>query len=408
MTDKMVQVLVFSEMDSENIGDQAIYSGLKEHLEGNGVNVEGISIERCIFYSSAWKVSLNPNSKAKEDLVNRSYISEKLKTFCKKFLRLVYLPIWALRQYFRLQTAIAQASSPDLAIIGGGGVIMNNNYHFPISILIFTIAMQRKKIPFGFAGVSTGGHLNAISKWMFSHSLKKAKFIFVRDKPSLHFVKELLNSNAGNVCLGPDYAFFNESQSFTYQDSEQISVAINITSNSIPLRSSEFRLHRKELLDLISALSNDLRFKVSIFTTGWPDDEIEKTFMINRLCERNVERLSNIDRPTSVSDLCGFLKGTHLVLCSRLHAGILGLLCGAQVLVIPYNKKTDNFMQSIDLCNADLGWPVNADSVYNCFLKMRHRWSSKQSQIVNAQRELSRETLLSELDRLRKAWSPPT
>lgn len=311
----------------------------------------------------------------------------------KGVLRRLYLPIWTARYLLRACRDIRRIPNDALVMIGGGGVLMNNNYHFPLAIFLRTLIARICSRSIGFVGVSLGGHLNWMCRLLIKRSLLSADFVYVRDEITLSYLRETLKFPSAQI--GPDCAFLGQppaptsipaSSTDSVPPEAELSVAINVMENSTGLSAMKFALYRQFISQLV--VQNASRVKFIFFTTGWPADHGVAKDLAERLRESTNGAVKiEVAHVTNVNSLNLVLLHADLVIASRLHSAILSIKLELPPLCLNVSRKNSGFMNSIGLDDLVLDFTSPPPSL-DALQSMAEANRGKIAEIVRRQREL--------------------
>lgn len=320
LNNKDLLILTYNEYLSCNVGDNAINEGLNEAIK----DVFGADAE---IYSIGLQNGLSGERSAQKNID----ISDKVSDSIHKKTNIFYHAAWTIRYIFRLLLSLKKVRRASLAIVGGGGILMNNNYQFPTALFINSVIFRLFKIPYCLTGVSFSGELNFISKLMFSYFFHGACHVDVRDPGSK---KRMLVDFELEVEQGADYAFCN---SVNFKAKKEYDLMLNISSavkNTLEYRCGVFKLLEKV---------KDKR--ILVLTTGDPGDEKLAKSLISDAGLGGIEFVA----AKQFSDVIRCAKMSRRVIATRLHAGILSLLSGVPTSVINIGDKQVDFFVGIGL-----------------------------------------------------------
>lgn len=347
MTTKL-KVVVFCEGDSANVGDRAIYAGLKRQLRAEGADVLGISIDHASSISgdplTSARAHIAPVARARQSSLQaiRKLVAG-LPRFMRTGLRAAAIPVRIAFYTIRIRKLLKAQGPVDLALIGGGGLIMNNGYNFPSYLFAISCEMRRRRVPYFFAGVSCEGHLDWLSRFLFRLSVSRADGIEVRDAASVRLIGSFAPGT--RVHLSADFAFLLQ-EHLPRREPQPGKIAINVTSNAAGLERTEFLEYFDNLIELTKLLHSQGK-SITLFTTGWVDDAA--TLENARISLRGFNsRISYIHPtgPDALQTLLDELSDCEVVYGARLHACILGLQVARAVVPLPYSKKTRAFYEA--------------------------------------------------------------
>lgn len=381
----MKKILIINEYNSLNIGDQAIAFGMRNLIKdvlGDEVIVELLGLENCKLNKPVALAKDNLEQKEKNNLMKWL---KSIRLFSR-----IHVVLWAVRYLFRIFNCRNEIKKSDVIIIGGGGIIMNNDFHFPIAIRFISSLCRFYGKSYGFSGVSIGGEINKTMIRFLSSSIKKASFFHVRDPISK---KEIEEKFSRQVQLFSDFAFYGD---YLFADhNENIKnkkVAVNISGYLAGYTRQECVEYKESMLKLIKFLTKD--YNVILVSTGWPDDNIAIRELYDLLDPSEVEKC----RCAFPVDLNEYIREINKVVCviaTRLHASIIATASLVPSIVIGTGKKQVGFVSGIGM--SDFLLERHKINDIDCVLKMLNKISSENNDllgVVNKQRKLCREAIL--------------
>ena len=115
-----MNILIISESLSNNLGDQAIFKGLKSLIENQGNSVNSLDL------SGRSQTPSKENTKRKSQWVNTTVLQ------IKNIIQSILI-------YTKNKSKYSKAfEACDLIIIGGGSLLINNNLSFPTKLYLLT------------------------------------------------------------------------------------------------------------------------------------------------------------------------------------------------------------------------------------------------------------------------------
>jgi polysaccharide pyruvyl transferase WcaK-like protein len=343
--------MIIAEVDSLNLGDQAIFYGLRSLLYARGFSVQAFGLESATLYEindRSWYLDASSAVRAilpKSPL--RRVIAKRLPASLLRVVRLLYLPFWFMRYRRRVQTVFAKFLEADVVVFGGGGLLINNNWHFPLAIRYLTQLLKARGKRYGFSGIGGFANLDQLTHRLFETSLREAAFVHVRDTQTQNALSNFLPITKPRI--GPDYALFCVSMpSFTtLRRNQSLHYAINIMApSSVHYDRKQYQNALNGLREFIISHASSKRF--TIFTTGWSDDDIAAKHFVKSLP-------SHIPSPAictsfdNVGSLLNFLNETDIVIAMRLHAAILCVSSGVPLVALGCDNKVAAFLDQVGL-----------------------------------------------------------
>lgn len=323
-----MKVLVVAEINSHNLGDQAIHYGIKKYLASKNILVSSLDLSSRQNIDSSVKIKQN----------------RKLNFFKKiKFLYICLNITHRIFIHFKnINLWLKEFRNTDLIIVGGGSLLINNSYSFPISLFLIKILSTILKKNYYVIGCSASENINYVSKQMLFSFLMSAKGIYLRDNISVGFLRKLYHLESVHSA---DLALLIDANHLkNVRDSKLFAINVIGFSEHAVLKNKIFQNNYNNLIvSLIEQIQKDGN-KVILFTTGEEIDYLNaKNIIINN--KLDVE----IYHPSSVQKLLAFLSKCSGVISTRLHSAILAFVSETSTVSISWDKKIDGFFQSNDI-----------------------------------------------------------
>jgi polysaccharide pyruvyl transferase WcaK-like protein len=322
-------VLLINEGYSDNLGDQAINNSLQYLLNSYGIN----NIKFQDFTKNINKVSSIPLNSIND---KNNYQKLTLFGFIK---RIIPCQIkWLVKNFNRIINV--SKNNYDLVIIGGGQLILSN-ITFPIALFVWVFFLRffgNKNIV--LFSVGSGTKFKFIDKILFNYSLKKINKIYVRDNNSKKILKNEFNIDAELVY---DVAFMHNKLKNNSSNKKNL-ILLGVTSFYVYNRYNDIKISKEEFFESWIKLLNNNKIdlsKVKLFYTTKKDrlSSIEfKKYILNKY-SLNLELLE-----TNKKDiLIDYLIQSNLIISGRMHALILGLTYGCEIITYPISEKLIEF-----------------------------------------------------------------
>ncbi|WP_156294027.1 polysaccharide pyruvyl transferase family protein [Serratia oryzae] len=325
-----MKVLVFCEADGKNLGDAAIFQGLESLLHGNDLTkmMLGLPIKSSVLHTSG-------TTKGRS-------VFAFLKRYTLFYTTVTLLRLLAVKS-LNLKSTIRNIKKNDIVIVGGGSLLINNNYVFPLSLSLITLLCKIYKKKYIILGCSTRPIDSSIAKSCIKYHVSNAAHIYMRDNLSINILKDYFNIR--EVSFIPDLALFN-SIDIHNRDGNNIKegrkVAINImgrTTHGAFSKKNNIQKYKSAISETISFLVSK-QYSVSLFTTGEDGDE---ELMLELAKATGLNSL----HPKSTYALFDFIDGNDVIVSTRLHAGIISIARCKGVVPIIWDSKVKGFFESI-------------------------------------------------------------
>lgn len=344
----MSKVAVFGEVYSSNVGDGIIFDSL-EYLFG----LKGVQLIPCdLSGRQGWLIDDREQAPKPVDMF-RKMMGMTLKS--SKLLRRMY----SAAHWFAFGRREVSArwenviASSDAVLIGGGQLLTDINFGFPLKIFeVARIAKAHQK-PLVFFGCGVGSNgWGYIAKKMYGYSLGYASYVSCRDYLSSEVIKRYYPEM--NIHVHPDPAFVFGEISYPRTGGDAIEppvIGFNFQS------SAHFRQFVPELKQLsegdyesfwvsvIRAAESEGYCPV-IFSNGDPLDYRVSESVFGRLVNLGA-RVKLLRRPTRPSDLYGDICSMDCVVTTRMHAGIAAHALRRPIATFAWDKKVESVWAAV-------------------------------------------------------------
>ncbi|SDH36319.1 MULTISPECIES: polysaccharide pyruvyl transferase family protein [unclassified Duganella] len=328
-------ILVINESLSHNIGDRAIAGGLTAAINavsGGQAKVHKFWLQKGIAVDdAALAVPAAGAGKSDSMSMQASYL---------------YHTAWTGRYLLRLLRALGRIKQMDLAVFGGGSLIMDNRLQFPTAMYLLGLVLNRYKIPYAVSGVSLSGEISGPAAWLFRRFLAGACHVDMRDPIS----REKAQAQFGvHVAPGSDYAFCLPALPAP-SPAPEYDLLLNVTSAV-----SERAAYRDFLQRMLSAFQDK---KILLATTGDVGDELLTAELYAEYQRDGLQ----VCYAKSYAEYCSAVARARQVVASRLHSGILAVAMATPTSIVNVGYKQKGFFKGIGLerCVVDYTAPVSA------------------------------------------------
>lgn len=319
----MKKVLLLNQGNTNNIGDLAINSVLTKILEKENIDYD---------FLDYW---------VEDKIFGKLYINRGNNLFYKFILKIIFhFQILLDIYYICYLKRNINLNNYDSIVIGGGELLCGHK-GFNTAIYNITNVSRKKNIQLYLIGVS--GDLRMPQKRIkrYSKSLTKFKKIFVRDE----YTKKILNDvYKVESTLYPDVVFsynkvFGEKR-FLNKENSILLVPTYFNKESF----KNMNIHNEEqfvdyYMKIIFEEMNRYD-KLYITNTAIEDEKITKK-IIRRLQKENLN--FEYIKYESLDDYFKLICKTKKIISGRMHAMIMGCICGNDFRVIPFKEKLINF-----------------------------------------------------------------
>ncbi len=383
-----MKILIIGEINSDNLGDRAIYLTLEHLFKSEGYEVCGLDLTRMTRFGrmEGYMPEGPPDSfyLAGEELLSNSVkdneISLKsiLKFLQPNIVRKVRVLYSKSRNFLKHEEEWTRSiRNSDVVVFGGGALLTDNFWSFPLALLYASRLAKKFGVPYGCIGCSVGESFSFNGARWLKEFLRGSSFIIVRDPVSGARLKEFGVSQ---------YRVFIDSAICT-KDVIKIerkpftgNLGINVLSCV-----RHPRVTRRDYYRYIEVMKNlvirvaqtpQLDFKrVILFNTGGSADTHAGKFLHSQV----KPRLSNVDvrvcrKMESLGELCHVVSQCDVVIGARLHSSIIAKSYGVPIIGIDWDKKVAEFYEMLNLTDFCFDYrTLDVEMIINALAKIKAR-----------------------------------
>lgn len=233
----------------------------------------------------------------------------------------------------------------DWLVFGGGGLLNDSNTTAVPLFTIVNIIARLRGVRIAWMSIGIGPLEGKIHRWLVRRLLRSCDFLTVRDEKSADLASAITGKPA---LMAPDLAH-GLTGPLIETSEDRIRVAVSVIPYKKPgvwFESSEpeYRAYCDKIVQIVKAL---LQSRQDIHVTLTPVSLIQDQAAIEDISEigslGNHARVS-AGQPKSVDDLINELARTTVVVASRLHSAVLGVVAGRVPIGIPYQPKVSSYL----------------------------------------------------------------
>ena len=167
---------------------------------------------------------------------------------------------------------------------------------------------------------------------------KNAQFVCFRDKKSYD-----LFSNLENTSYAPDIAFGLDTKNITITNNKRVIISVIDCKKKI---GEQYESKYDEMIRQLIGFFINKGYKVTLmsFCKGENDEEAIKRIMQNI---KNKENIDIYNYNGNIEEALNVLADSQIIVGSRFHANILGLILNKTIIPVIYSKKTSNVIEEI-------------------------------------------------------------
>jgi len=343
-----MNILLVGEMDSDNLGDRAIYVSLKHLFESLGHSVRGWDLSHYRYTTSAD----NPGMRKRATLVRLveslpDYILKYVVFFTKKRAAIRRRKLW--QEEFRKY---------DLIVFGGGALLMDNNWSFPLALVNYSRAVRAAGRPYVCIGCSTGTNFSFMGKRWLREFLDGCAYIALRDPISIQGLLLIGNYNAEvYVDSALTLAAIYEQKTTGRTGTIGLNVISLVRNSRLP--KAVYDRYMSELIHFIHAVGDgragDWK-RIVLFNTGEKQDFDAAEMLLARLDGLSGSlRVETESPPETLEQLCKSIGGFDLVISTRMHSGILAKSFGRPLIAVGWDEKVRGFCEMVGIGDDYIG-----------------------------------------------------
>ena len=278
--------------------------------------------------------------------------------------RLFNVVRWAKRRIVTRSSALVASGDTKILVIGGGQLLMDNNWRFPLDLFALALDARRKQIPIVFHACGVGEQWSYVAKALVRSIFVwcDVRYVSVRDTESASRLKSLLKgvdhvpieTTADPAVWASEVYGLNARATFKLPRTQK-TVGLGIMNNcKIPAASgsNEKVCLRSELTDFWVDLAQQLRrkgFSLALFTNGAQEDELFVDEIADRLNEIAPqgsfwERKRVATEPFALVRQIAEFDG---IVAHRLHASIIAFSHGVPSVSLEWDSKVRSFNEAV-------------------------------------------------------------
>lgn len=336
------KIAAFGEWDTGNLGDQAIFEGVKDFFQSAGWLVNAYGLGSLAPIRQHLQAARPPSAPAEQWSTARTTI-HAWRTSAYAFLKPWLRPA---RQHLRIWRLLSEIAQARAVLVGGGALLSDEHLHFPQSLAAVGWAARKLYLPVFCLGCSAEGPWSARGERMIAQFIRSCSVIATRDAATASRVAMIWGQP---VPIFGDFAMPLRGGLTSHMSRPQVSrLAVNVMH--LPHRWRADQQHYEDVLvHTIATWMHRHNFvnaaHVQIFTTGVGEDVVPARRVLARLSLPE----ASLYLPSALADLRGFLQAQTTVMASRLHAAILALVEGIPVIGLAVSPKIHEFLQTLGL-----------------------------------------------------------
>lgn len=342
-----MKVLIIGEIYSENLGDGAIAEANKYLLEQYcGSETRFLDISNRYEFASC---EIRKNESSSISIVK--YIKKINKVFMRNsiYSSFIFLTILQFRERKKLLDNLKRnIVDVDLAIIGGGQLLMDNHLSFPVRLYTITKFLDYKSIPFVFSSIGVSDNWSIIGKKIVSKIFRNPSLrrVSVRDHLSKRYLNNIFSQK--EVAISVDSAIFVDESFKITKKNESNLFGLGITNvASLAFGNNHNQDYSKmNVVDMwidVIKFCETQGYEVELFTNGSKEDFEFSNQIANEYKSRFNTSIRIAERPLTPFDLVNTVSKYKLIVAHRLHSNIIAYSLKIPSIGLGWDPKVESF-----------------------------------------------------------------
>lgn len=331
-----MKVIIISEGNSPNLGDQAIRFSMEQLFQQCGAHTVSYPYTDKFDSKPAFDLNETPGNKKLALSLLKAIIPARVKDHIFKIR-------W--RKKKRAQIAALDVLPADIAVIGGGQ-LLNLNRNFPIAFDLWTQFLSKAELPIYCIAIGYGTIWENANALLLKESLSRITKIYFRDCHSRKKISTQFGVNSEFIydvafCIS-DFIPRKESLS-----KEKKATVLPASYRHVVLHYNK----QKSLMDYLKEMADSCEslveegYKINLSITDLHQDKDIVVSLSNYLSARDITHTIQI--PNDLDELCHIISSSDLIFSGRMHALIIGYSYGKRCMVYSLSEKLKFFEQDI-------------------------------------------------------------
>lgn len=345
----MYKICIFGETYSENLGDGVIAESIRHII--SSLLPDAAITHHDMTGRRGWRKDqqVPPDAKLIPGL-KRGFGLNLTGRF--KTVRCFYTLLSLLAAKYRGDFPKLDDQAFDLAIIGGGQLIMDNELSFPTKIFLLTRELGRDTKAIAFYSCGVGHSWSMIGRWLCSRVLKHPRVtaLSVRDMASRQNLAEVFRIKPDAIDVIYDPALW-AAETYNIRrapDSNNVGLGVmaplRVSRAIKPEYTAKFNAEFLTRLWIETAAALiDQGHTVALFTNGAPEDQTLAEKVFAALPDRYRSSATLISRPRIPEELVRTISGFKAIIAQRLHAHVIAYSLGIPSVGLIWGSKMEEF-----------------------------------------------------------------
>ncbi|RCJ22323.1 hypothetical protein A6770_29930 [Nostoc minutum NIES-26] len=350
---KAQKIVICGEVFSNNVGDAVIAETFSYLIKNS---IPSVKVD---FLDLSLREKLDKYIIVEEEIPSIDTSKTSLKFFIWKLIVKIFshrgaTTLWWFfkwkPQRYRLYKHKLEGAS--VLIIGGGQLLADNNFDFPLKIYGVSQCAKKLGLPFYFYGCGVSYHWSRLATFLFSQALSNATSITVRDIESLNRLSKRMPGILTKLSASHDIATCCAEAYGIHRKENSQYIGLGVAEPDVLKR------HSKELIQDLFTQTKLLQFWIDIahelinrklqfkfFTNGSPNDQLFAETIVDSLVESRDRSDILLPRPTNGKALVKTISNFRGIVAFRLHACIVAYSLGIPVIGIKWDDKLESFFK---------------------------------------------------------------
>ncbi|MBD2519708.1 polysaccharide pyruvyl transferase family protein [Nostoc sp. FACHB-973] len=350
---KVHRIVICGEVFSNNLGDAVIAETFSYLIK---TSIPSVKID---FLDLSLREKLDKYILAEEEIPNIDASKTSLKFFIWKLIVKIFsdrgaTTLWWFfkwrAQRYRLYKHKLKGAS--MLIIGGGQLLADNNFDFPLKIYGVSQCAKKLGLPFYFYGCGVSYHWSRLATFLFSQALSNATSITVRDIESLNRLSKRIPGILTKLSTSYDIATCCAEAYGIHRKENSQYIGLGVAEPDVLKRHSKELIQdlftQTKLIQFWIDIAHELinrKLKFKFFTNGSPNDQLFAETIADSLVESCDRSDILLPRPTNGKALVETISNFRGIIAFRLHACIVAHSLSIPAIGIKWDDKLESFFK---------------------------------------------------------------
>lgn len=319
------QVIVVNQFNSDNLGDKLLNKLLCDNLVNENYKV----INTGFAQTSPQSVLYCEHRKSIQIFKN------VIKRICPEYLKFMF------KYKKRLDYEMKKLEVKDCsAIVIGGGQLLKSKSVFFNCLKYWSDWAKKNDLFLCLYGIGVDKNLNTIEKKKYKAILRKVDYINCRDLESKKILENDLNVSSVNI--SPDIAFTLKSNKQVNKDNIILVMPYNyktaVTAFGLRISRSDY------FIDIKNKILANKKENQKIFLTATTSNDAFECYRFQEYLNKNKIKCRVLE-VYNYNELIKVIEKSDCIITGRMHAMIIGVVCGVNVIPLIVSDKINQFYE---------------------------------------------------------------